>query len=369
MKIALIHDDFMQSGGAESLFATIANLYPEAPIYTSVVNWSKIPRSIDPKRIKTSFIQKIPLAQTFFKLLLPLYPLAFESFDLKNYDLVISSTTRFAKSVLTGPRTIHVSYVNSLPRFLYNVEASQNYLHPVISFILKFFFKWLKFWDKVASQRVDFFIANSENVKRQIEKFYGRDADVIYPFADTDFFEVAKIHNWKLKSQNYFLIVSRLVKWKKVDIAIETAMQLGKNLIIVGDGPDKNRLKKIAQSSQNIKFAGKVTRENLKEYYQNCQALMVTQEEDFGIAQVEAQACGQPVIAYGLGGQKEIIKEGETGFFFDKQTSDSLKDAINAFFGLKWKSYACRKNSMRFEKALFLKNFKNQLSKYGQSVL
>src|SRR5437899_707188 len=221
MKIALVHDDFAQTGGAESLFATIAQIWPEAPIYTSLVDWKKLPPSINPERIHPSFMQKIPSAQKFFKALLPLYPLAFESFDFDDYDLVFSSTTRFAKSIITKPKTVHISYVNSIPRFLYSNQTMEDYISASSGFFLKPFFIWLKRWDKVSSARVDHYIANSQNVATQIENSYQRPSEVVYPFADTNFYNIAKIHKWNLKSQNYFLIVTRLVKWKKIDIAIE----------------------------------------------------------------------------------------------------------------------------------------------------
>ncbi len=173
-KVALVHDDWVQTGGAESLFTTIAEIFPNAPIYTSLADWDKLPSEIDHKRIKTSFIQKIPLAKYFFKALLPIYPLAFESFDFSNYDLVISSTTRFAKGIITKPKTIHVSYVNSIPRFLWEDAKQQDYLNPIIRLLVQPALIWLKKWDRVASARVDRFIANSQNVKKKIKKVYGQ---------------------------------------------------------------------------------------------------------------------------------------------------------------------------------------------------
>lgn len=372
MRIALVHDDFTQSGGAESLFATIAAIYPNAPIYTSLVNWRKLPQSIDRSRIKTSFMQKIPFASKFYKLLLPLYPLAFESFNFDKYDVVISSTTRFAKSIITKPKTVHIAYVNSTPRFLWSDDAKREYLNPLLAFLVKPYLFWLKRWDRVAASRVDFFIANSKNIQRKIKGAYGRESEVIYPYANADFFIPAKIHNWKLKSQNYYLLVSRLVKWKRIDIAIEAVKDIGANLIVIGDGPDRGRLEKLAtmnheQSTINkITFTGKVTRDRLREYYQNCKALIVTQEEDFGIAAVEAQSCGRPVIAYEKGGAAEVIVTGKTGVFFKKQTKESLKDAIAAQGRLKWESAAQRANSLKFSKAVFVRSITKSTRKYGR---
>lgn len=371
MKVALVHDDFVQSGGAESLFATIASLWPEAPIYTSLVNWNKLPPTINRDRIRPSFMQKIPFATKFYKLFLPLYPLAFESFNFDDFDLVISSTTRFAKSIITKPHTTHICYLNSIPRFLWDKEIQNDYLPHVLRIFLKPFLQWLQKWDRAASQRVDFYIANSNNVQEKIKKFYNRQSEIVYPFVDLNFFRPAKIHNWQLKSQNYFLVVTRLVKWKKIDIAIEAAIDLGINLKIVGTGSDGARLKKLATSNKKqaarikIEFLGRVSKEELRQLYQNCQALIVTQEEDFGIAQIEAQACGIPVIAYQLGGQKEIVENHKTGLFYSEQSTKSLKDAISAFLELKWTISACRKNSLRFSRAIFVKSLKNLVETYA----
>ncbi len=372
MRIALVHDDFSQSGGAESLFATIAAIYPNAPIYTSLVNWRKLPPSIEKNRIHTSFMQKIPFASSFFKILLPLYPLAFESFNFDKYDVVISSTTRFAKSIITKPKTVHIAYVNSTPRFLWSEETKKEYINPLLAYLAKPYLSWLKRWDRVAASRVDFYIANSKNIKAKIKDAYGRDSEVIYPYANADFFTPAKIHNWKLKSQNYYLIVSRLVKWKRIDIAIEAVKDLGANLIIIGDGPDKGRLKQLATGNwqlatgNKITFVGKVTRDRLREYYQNSKALIVTQEEDFGIAAVEAQSCGRPVIAYEKGGAAEVVISGKTGVFFKKQTKESLKDAIAAQGRLKWESAAQRANSLKFSKAVFVKSITKSARIYAR---
>ena len=358
MKIVLVHDDFCQSGGAESLFATIAQLFPKAPIFTSLVDWTKLPKSISQKRVKTSFIQKIPFSINLYKLLLPFYPLAFETFDFTKYDLVISSTTRFAKSVLTKPQTTHICYINSTPRFLWEEKAQNEYLPSLFISFFKPLLRWLKRWDLVSASRVDFYIANSKNVAARIKKYYGVDAKVIYPFANLDLFKPPQIHNWELKSQNYLLMVSRLVKWKKIETAIRAAQKTNKNLKIAGDGPDKTRLQKLASGSKNIEFLERVDTQTLINLYQNCQALVVTQEEDFGIATVEAQACGAPVIAYKRGGQSEIIKDGKTGILYKEQSVGSLQDAINRSSEVKWEISACRRNALRFSKSQFTKSFK-----------
>ena len=370
MKVALVHDDFVQEGGAESLFATIASIWPSAPIYTSMIDWKKLPESISSDRIISSFIQKIPFSAKFHKLLLPLYPFAFESFNLDGFDLVISSTTRFAKSAITKPQTVHICYANNIPRFIWDLEVQKKYLPK---FLLKLFvpyFSWLKRWDKVASSRIDFYIANSQNVQGRIKDIYSVSSHIIYPFADLDFYTVPKVHNWQLKSKNYFLVVTRLVRWKKVELAIDALKNSAGHLIVVGDGPDKKRLEGIAKNGKvSVQFEGRVAKESLKILYQNAKALIVTQVEDFGMSMVEAQACGIPVIAYDKGGQKEIVIEAKTGLFFEIQSAQSLKDAIKYFSRLKWSKAACRKNALRFSKDNFVLNLKAFTKKYAKQTI
>ncbi len=309
-------------------------------------------------------MQKIPLAKHFYKVLLPLYPLTFESFDFSKYDLVISSTTRFAKSIITGPKTIHIAYVNTVPRFLWDKKLIRQYLPFLLIFLFTPIFTWLKRWDTVASNRVDFYIANSKNVQKRIKKSYNRESKIIYPYAAINFFKVAKIHNWQLKSKNYYLIVSRLIRWKRIEIAIRTFNDLKMNLVIIGEGPDKKRLQKIA--NHNIEFMGRVSIEDLRALYQNCQALIVTQEEDFGIAVVEAQSCAKPVIAYRQGGVKEIIIENKTGVFYHEQSPKSLKDAITRSSSIKWNERQIRINALKFSKSIFVAKFKGLVQNYVQ---
>jgi len=244
MRIALIHDDFIQRGGAENLFATIAAIWPEAPIYTSIVDWSKLPKAIARDRVRPSFLQKLPFAASLYKTLLPLFPLAFESFNLNDFDLVISSTTRFTKGIVTKPKTVHICYINSLPRFLWSEEAKREYLPVFLRIFFTPLFKWLKKWDKIASTRVDFYIANSQNVAKKVKEHYGIESEFIYPAVDTDFCTLPK----SKRSNDFFLIVARLVRWKKVEIAIKAALNLSINLKIVGMGPDEKRLKTLARN-------------------------------------------------------------------------------------------------------------------------
>lgn len=366
MKICLVHDDFCQQGGAESLFATIAQIFPNAPVYTSLVNWKKFPGAIKKNRVRTSFMQKIPFATRFYKALFPLYTLAFESFDFSEFDVVISSTTRFAKSIITHPGTIHVCYVNSSPRFIWQDNSSGTFYPKVLSFIVKPILKWLRRFDLAASSRVDHYLANSKNVANSLKEIYGCNSQVLYPFADINFFKPAKIHNWELKSQDYFLIVSRLAKWKRIDFAIKACNSSGYKLKIIGSGPYGKTLKRL--SGPNIEFLSKVSVETLRTYYQNAKGLIITQKEDFGIAMVEAQACGIPVIAYKKGGQLEIIKEGKTGMFFQSQSQEAVKDALAEASKVEWKSEVCRRNAQKFNRAEFVRGLQQAVATYAKTI-
>ena len=215
-KVALVHDDFIQEGGAESLFATITEIFPEAPIYTALVDWQKLPQSIDRSRIRTSFIQKLAIVKKWYKFFLPLFPLAFESFDFSEYDLVISSSTRFSKCIITPPKTMHICYVNSVPRFLWHETSKAHYYNPFLTIVARPLVSWLKRVDLAAAGRVDKFVANSQNVAASIKNIYRRESAVVYPFADLSFFKPAKVHKWQLKSQKYYLVVSRLVKGERI---------------------------------------------------------------------------------------------------------------------------------------------------------
>lgn len=359
MKVCLVHDDLVQLGGAERLFEEVSKIFPDAPIYTSLVNFEKLPKSINPNRIRASFMQKIPFATKFYKALLPFYPLAFESLNFDEFDLVISSTTRFANSIITKPKTLHICYMNSVPRFLYEDDKKNDYLHAAIHLLISPYMKWLNKWDKATASRVDIYIANSKNVQSKIKKFYSRDATVICPPVDTQFFKPDELKTQRSINQNYYLVVSRLAKWKRIDVAIN-AIGDSERLIIVGSGPDKSRLIKIAKGKK-IEFKESISRAELKALYKDAKAFIVTQDEDFGIATAEAQACGTSAIAYRAGGSQEIIIEGKTGIFYNSQNPDSLKDAIKAHSKLKWGVVSCRNNALRFSKSAFKKSFKQAI--------
>ncbi len=341
-----MHDDLVQWGGAERVLLAISGVFPEAPIFTIVFDRSNkiLAEKFKGKKIITSFIQQIPGWRNFFKATMPLHPLAFEQFDFTDFDLVISHTTRFAKGIVTKPQTKHISYIHTPPRFLWNFsgEKTPKILNPYLSF--------LKIYDRISSQRVDEFLAGSENARKRIKKVYKRESKVLYPFVDID-----KVSPEDSFDGGYFLVVSRLNKYKRVDLAVEEFKKNGLRLKIVGVGPELCNLKK--ESSPNIEFLEDVSEEMLVNLMSGCKALIVTAEEDFGLTPLEAQACGKSVIAYGAGGALETVVEGKTGVFFYEQSANSLHLAIQKLENSRMDGKDCRENAGKFSK----QNFQNRL--------
>ncbi|WPX08899.1 glycosyltransferase [Anaerocellum danielii] len=326
MKVAIVHEWLTTMGGSEKVILELKKLFPEAPIYTLVYNRKKLGKYFDEYLIITSNLQKNPLAQIKHQLFFKYMPRAFESFDLSDFDLVISSSSAFAKGVITSPNCIHICYCHTPPRYLW--DLTHEYLKDYNIIIRKYIernFHYLRIWDTVAANRVDYFVANSNYVANRIKKFYKRDCKVIYPPVDTEYFTPAKDKN----IEDYYLIVSRLVPYKRIDLAVEAFNKISKRLVIVGDGPEYKKLKSIAKP--NIEFLGYQPDEIVRNLYQRCKALIFPGIEDFGIVPVEVQACGRPVIALKRGGAAETVEEGKTGVFFEKQDVESLKEAVYKF--------------------------------------
>ena len=352
LKIAVGHDDLtVPYAGGEKVFSAIAEIFPNADIFTSMITdqWrSRLPD----RKILTTFMQRLPLKRKLQKALFCLYPLAFESLDLSNYDLVISSSSRFAHGVVTRPETKHICYMHSPGRMFWEPESyfSDN---PNLGKILTPALSYLRLWDHAAAQRVDQFVANSRNIANKIKRYYGRDAEVVYPFVDLERFAPIPGSREQGVENSYFLVATRLAPWKRVDIAVVAAKQAGVKLKIVGIGPDEKRLRKMAGSG--VEILGGVPDDQIIELFQNCSALIMTQEEDFGITSLEAQACGKPVIAYGRGGALETVIAGRTGEFFEEQSAESLAEALKKFDRNKYRTEDCRKNAERFSKERFQK--------------
>jgi len=362
MKVALVYDRVVKWGGAERVLLVLHEMFPDAPLYTAVFDSGKTPwAKVFPKVIPT-YLQKISLFRSFHELLAPLVPMAFETFDFSGFDLVISVTSEAGKGIITKPPTKHICYCLTPTRYLwsarrlYNKDPQKPFnLIPFYSSLSKPFLSYTRGWDQIASARPDVMVAISTAVRKRIKKYYYRDSQVIYPPVDTQVFKKAsgKLPRWTNRSE-YFLVVSRLVPYKKADLVIRAFNLLGLPLVVVGIGSQKRFLKRIAKS--NIKFTGFVNDRRLVELYKGARALIYPQVEDFGMTSVEAQALGVPVIALKKGGAQDTVIEGKTGIFFDKQTVDSLVDAVKRFDRMKFKTQNLVDNAENFSKNRFKKN-------------
>lgn len=368
MKVALVYDRVNKWGGAERVLTTLHEIFPEAPLYTSVYSekgakWAKIFPAVLP-----SFLQKIPFANERHEFLGTLTPLAFESFDFSSFDLVISVTSEAAKGIITKPATFHICYCLTPTRYLWSAHDFYFRRPPAKFRFIPFFWQlsrlpvnYLKRWDKIAAQRPDVMVGISNAVRGRIKKYYQRDSEVIFPSLD---FERFRVTDFSSKRGDFFLVVNRLVPYKRVDLAVRAFNKLGLPLIVVGIGSEEKKLKEMAK--ENIKFIPELTDAKLADYYRKCTALVLPQEEDFGIVALEAQAAGAPVIAYKAGGALDTVIAGTTGIFFEKQSVESLVRAVKKFKKLKFDSKELVQNAERFSKENFKKNLTNLLKKYGR---
>jgi glycosyltransferase involved in cell wall biosynthesis len=347
LRVALVHDYLNQMGGAEKVVEVFHSMFPNAPLYTSVYDAAAMPESFARMDVRTSFMQRLTPKLRWVKPLLPLYPFAFEQFDLRGYDLVLSSTTTFAKGVLTRPETCHVCYCNTPFRFLWMYQEYLEFerMTPSKRVILPVMASMLRPWDFAAAQRVDYFIAGSENAAARIRKFYRRPATVIHSPIDVGQFQTSATHD------DYYLTVGRLQSYKRVDLAIRACNLLRRPLWIVGDGPDRARLERLA--SPTVKFLGRVPSDTLRTVFSRCRALLWPGEEDFGLAPLEAQASGRPVVAFGRGGALETVRDGVTGVLFTPQTVEALAAAIERADGLSDAPDALRAHAMQFDRSVF----------------
>ncbi len=342
MKIALVHDYLTQDGGAEKVLDAFRRVWPDAPIFVLFHNEDKLPRYKEAD-VRESFLAKFPGARKKYQWLLPLMPMATERHDLADFDVVLSSTSAFAKGVITGPETLHISYCHTPTRYLWT--DSERYIaelkySPIIKAFLPRLMHRMRIWDKMSTDRVDHFIANSGTVHGRIAKYYRRESDIIYPPVDVEAFAISK------DVGDYFLTGGRLVPYKRNDLIVHVFNRLGWPLKIFGDGPDFAELKKIAKP--NIEFLGRVSDEDRKNLMANAKAFIHPQVEDFGITPVESMASGRPVIAYGVGGARETVIPGKTGVFFDAQTWESLLDAVLHFDEYDWNSHEIRQHALRY---------------------
>ncbi|MBI5788146.1 MAG: glycosyltransferase [Candidatus Schekmanbacteria bacterium] len=349
MRVALVHDWLVRMRGGEKVLEQMCYIYPHADVYTLLYKPDEISPVINGLTVRTSFIQKLPGGFGKYPWYLPLFPAAIEQFNLSPYDLVISSSHCVAKGVITRPGTCHISYIHTPMRYAW--EMYYQYFEPeriskISQMIIPGLMSRLRVWDRVSADRVDFFIANSQYTAQRINKHYRRQAEVIYPPVATDYYTPDD-----KPRQDYYLIVSALVPYKRVDLAIMACNQLKIPLVVIGSGVEAKRLQ--AHASCYIKFLGYQDRELIREHYRTCRALLFPGEEDFGITPLEAMACGCPVIAYGAGGALETIKEPDSGLFFYEQTDHALIDAITRFEQMSFTAAHVRNGALAFSEQVF----------------
>ncbi len=353
MKIALVHDHLAQDGGAENVLRVFCELWPDAPVYVIVHNPKNAHPFFREKDVRTSFIQRIPFGVKKYQWFFPLMPSAIENFDFSEYDVVLSTSSSFAKGIVTRPETLHISYCHTPTRFLWSDTHSyveELGVNPILKKFLPVFLSHVRMWDRIAAERASFFIANSKEVKKRIKKYYHRESDVIYPPVDVSDFQVAAKEDIK----EYFLAGGRLVPYKRFDLLVEAFSQMGIPLKIFGNGPALPALKQIA--GKNVEFLGRVPDDELKKLYAECSAFMNPQEEDFGITMIEAMASGRPVIAYNRGGAKEIVRHGETGLLVDYQTWEDFADTVIGFDPHAFNPQTIREHALTFNVAQFKKS-------------
>lgn len=351
-KVAIVHDELTRRGGAEMVLEELVRMYPQADVYALYAgNVPKMTIDEVPYNIHTSSLQKFP---AFFRKhpgrLLPFLPQAAEQFDLSGYDLVISSVSGFAKGIVTRSGVPHLCYCHTPNRYLWDSSHAVLKNNKGTSLFLRMIFHYLRMVDFTFAQRPDAYIANSLYTKARIKTYYRKKSSVIYPPVDTHFFTPGHTHTPK---QDYFLVVGRLTREKRFDQAIEVAEKLGLNLKIAGVGSDEARLRKLA--GKHTEFLGKVDRETLRELYRSARAFIQPGVEDFGIASVEALACGTPVIAFNKGGITEIVKSGVHGILYPDQLPEMLAEAIRQFLRIEMAFYSgnLQKRAMNFTTEAF----------------
>ena len=354
--IAIVHDWLVNFSGAEVVLEEIYKLFP-GDVYTLLYDKDKVKNTfLKDTKIFPSFVQKLPFPTKLYPNYLPLFPIAIEQFDLSRYDIIISSSHCVAKGVLTSSKQLHICYCHTPMRYawdFYHKYLAEMGINKGLKGILaRYFLHKIRMWDICTSNRPDYYVANSKYIARRIKKIYEKEAEVIYPPVDIEDFDVG------FKKENFYLVVSRLVPYKKIDLLVEAFNKMpDKRLIVIGDGPMMKKIKKIAGS--NIEILGYQPKSIVKEYMKKAKALIFPAEEDFGIVMVEAQASGTPVIAYKEGGASEIVIENQTGLLFDKQNIYSIIDIIDKFERIqdKFDPYFIKNSSRRFDKEVFRSKF------------
>jgi glycosyltransferase involved in cell wall biosynthesis len=352
LKVALVHDYLNQYGGAERVLEELHTLFPSAPVYTSIYwpeKMSPIIRGLD---VRTSFMQGLPLVRRNHQPFLLLYPLAFESFDFSDFDVVISNSSAFCKGVVTHPGTLHICYCLTPMRWVWNYHAyvDRERLGFMARMVLPAALSQLRAWDVATAQNVDRFLTISRTVSSRVRKYYRRDSTVIYPPVNCDAFDVGAG-----RVAGYYLVVARLMPYKRIDLAVDAFTRLGIPLKIVGEGRSLPELR--ARAGPNVEFVGRISDAELKQLYAACRGFVFPGEEDFGIAPLEANASGRPVIAYAGGGALDTVIDGRTGVLFERQHVESLIAAVRRAETIAWDSDALRQHARKFDRQVFREQF------------
>jgi glycosyltransferase involved in cell wall biosynthesis len=348
LKVALVHDYLNQYGGAERVLEELHTLFPSAPVYTSMYWPQKMSPTIRRLDVRTSFMQRLPLVTRNHQPFLLLYPLAFESFDLSDYDVVISNSSAFSKGVVTPPGTMHICYCLTPMRWVWNYHAyvGRERLGWMARVVLPPAISHLRAWDVATAQNVDRFLAISRTVSSRVRKYYRRDSTVIYPPVNCDAFAMPPV-----PAGDYYLVVARLMPYKRIDLAVDAFTRLGIPLKIVGSGRNAAELR--ARAGRNIEFVGHVSDTELKQLYARCRGLVFPGEEDFGIAPLEANASGRPVIAYAAGGALDTVVDGQTGVLFERQEVECLIGAVRRAEAMAWDEGGLRRHARKFDRQVF----------------
>jgi glycosyltransferase involved in cell wall biosynthesis len=347
LRVAIVHDYLNQYGGAERVLEAIHELFPQAPVYTSIYDANAMPESYRSWDIRTSWMQHLPGWRRFFRHYMPLYPSAFEGFDLNGYDLVLSSSSAFAKGVIPSPDAHHICYCHTPMRFAWRTDAyvERERLNGPLRSLLSMLLPYVRLWDVVSTARVDTFVANSRAVAARIRRYYGRDALVIHPPVDLPRYQPQP-------HEHFFLAGGRLIPYKRLDLAVEAFTALGLPLKIFGDGRDRAALQAIA--GPNIEFLGHVSEAERCALFNRCQAFIFPGEEDFGITPLEAMAAGRPVIAYAAGGALDTVIEGVTGRFFHEPNTAALIDTVQQLLNDDYYPDTIRQHAESFGREVFL---------------
>lgn len=362
MRVAIVHDYLTQMGGAERVLEALHAMFPEAPVFTSVVDESVLPERWTSWDIRPSFLNELPRARRWHRSVPPAYPILFRSFGraLRDYDLILSDSSAWAHQAPADAGGVHVCYCHSPARFLYNDDAylSPARVHPTLQPVMRGMFSILRQVDRQAAGRVDRYVANSNTVRERIRQAYGVDAPVVYPPVDVSRIG-AVVETLAQAPEEWYVVVSRLVPHKRVDLAVAAFNSLGKPLKIVGEGRAVDRLRMMA--GPNIEFLGRQTDEAVAELLGRSRGLILPAKEDFGITSVEAQAAGRPVIALDAGGAQETVLTGVTGLLFADSTPESLASAVKAAEERHWDPTTIRAHARRFDRDVFMRDMRAEI--------